>query len=171
MTLVVEDGTGISTANSYATAAEGDTYWSDRGGETVWDASSTAVKEAGLVKGTQYIETRFGHRILGSPEFTVQALEFPRLYLYDRYGVLIEGVPDKLKWATIEYGVRAISAALWNEPTMNSKGRVVVERSKVGPIEEDIRYVFNEPIAKIKPVPVADNLMRDFLLQGDTVIR
>ena len=170
-TLTVEDGTGLAAANAYISLADADTYWSDRGGDTVWDAAADAVKEAGIIKATDYIEVRFGHRFLGMPLLTTQALEFPRQYLYDRYGNLIEGVPPQLERACAEYAQRAISAALWNEPYVDTKGRRVVERNKVGPIEEDIRYVFTEPITTIKPVPAADNLLRMFMLEADRVYR
>jgi hypothetical protein len=171
MAFTVEDGTGLAAANAYISVAEGDDYFTDRGGNAIWTASPTGVKQAGIIKATDYIETRFGHRFLGSLLITTQALSFPRQYLYDRYGNLIEGLPRQLKHACAEYAVRAISAALWNEPHADPKGRRVVERNKVGPIEEDIRYVFNEPISTIKPVPVADNLLKSFMLPANTVMR
>lgn len=171
MTLTVEDGTGLANSNSYGTLANATTYFADRA-NTTWDEADDDLKTAALIRATDYIEARFGQRFLGTKLVTTQALSFPRQGLYDREGTLVEGLPSKVKQATYEYALRALSGDLWNEPLMNPKGRLVVERTKIGPIEEDIRYVFNEGISKIKPVPAADNLLSEYLFPaGNTVIR
>lgn len=64
MTLVVEDGSGLLSANSYCDAEFVDLYFSSRGIST-W-TGDTSVKEAALIKATDYIETRFGHRFGGA---------------------------------------------------------------------------------------------------------
>jgi hypothetical protein len=50
-TLVVEDGTGLSTANSYATAANGDTYHDKHYYATDWTGASTAEQGKSLHDG------------------------------------------------------------------------------------------------------------------------
>ena len=54
MALIVEDGSGLSGANSYASTAQADTYASDRG-LTAW-TGDTATKEAALIRATDYLE-------------------------------------------------------------------------------------------------------------------
>lgn len=170
MAFTVEDGTGIDGANAYAAVADADTHFTDRG-ETTWTSASTAQKQQALIKATDYIEARFGRRFLGQREFTTQDLSFPRLYLYDREGDAVEGIPDKLKKACFEYALRALSASLWNEPEMNPKGKLVTERVKVGPIEEDTRYSFIADTPQIKPVPAADRLLQEYLFPAATAVR
>jgi hypothetical protein len=67
--MIVEDGSGIVGANSFATVAEADTYFADRGGNTVWDALADADKEAALIVATDYIEKKFGTRFQGTKKF------------------------------------------------------------------------------------------------------
>ena len=47
MSIIIEDGTGVSGANAYTTAAEVTTYLTARNRETEnsWSTSSTAIKE------------------------------------------------------------------------------------------------------------------------------
>ena len=63
MALVVEDGSGLSGANSYATAAQADTYASDRG-LSAW-TGDTATKEAALIRATDYLEATYREAWLG----------------------------------------------------------------------------------------------------------
>ena len=53
MTLVIEDGTGKSNAESYISVADADTYHSNRG-NTDWAALTTAEKERLLRIATDY---------------------------------------------------------------------------------------------------------------------
>lgn len=60
MALIVETGTGSSTANSLASVADADAYHLIRD-NTAWAALTTAAKEAALVKASAYLcdEVRF----------------------------------------------------------------------------------------------------------------
>jgi len=52
LTLVKETGTGLSNANSYADAAEGDAYHEGHLYASSWTGASTGTKEAALVMAT-----------------------------------------------------------------------------------------------------------------------
>ena len=71
MALILEDGTGISGANAYTTAAAITTYLVERnrGDETGWDGVSRTEKNAAVIAATDYIETRYGLRFLGRRQF------------------------------------------------------------------------------------------------------
>lgn len=71
MTLIVEDGTGVSGANSYAPVTAVDAYLTDRNRqeENGWDDLTTPEKEANIVKATDFIEQRWGLRFLGARQF------------------------------------------------------------------------------------------------------
>jgi hypothetical protein len=102
LTLVKEDGTGLATANSYATAAEGDTYHDGHSYATDWTGAATGVKEAALVMATRLIDDYFSFE--GRKIGDTQALEFPRFDIFDRSGNLIQSstLPAALVNATAE---------------------------------------------------------------------
>lgn len=165
MAFTVEDGTGVAGANAYIAVAYADAYFAERG-ITAWTGSNT-VKEQAIVKATDFIETRWGDRFLGSPEFLDprQPLGFPRLELYDRAGQLVEGIPEKLKKATAEYALRALSGELMPDPVTDTSGAMVIgNRQKVGPIETEVTYAASSQGSTVlKPYPAADRLLSEYV--------
>ena len=172
MAFIVETGLGLATANAYASVSDADTYFEERG-EAAWTGSDEA-KEILLIKATDYIETRFGARFKGEPEFpdTPQALAFPRTGI-DGF----TGVPTCLKRAAYEYALRAKSGPLAPDPVFESNGKTLAgKRTKVGPIETDITFTQTGAGAvapTFRPYPAADALLRPLLLPsgGNRVYR
>lgn len=76
MAITVENGTGLSNANSYAAVAFADTFHTDRG-NSEWAVATTAAKEAALVRATDYIDSNYVFP--GSKLTASQALANPRL--------------------------------------------------------------------------------------------
>ena len=109
----------------------------------------------------------------GTDSFYTQPLAFPRNFLYDRRGNLVIGIPDKLKWATIEYGIRAVAAELFQDPTVDESGRSVARLlERVGPIETEVEYSEGTGIQQlIKPYPAADKWLSEYTNSGSGVIR
>ena len=70
MSIIVEDGSGIYEANSYAGLSYAHSYLHRRNRHTTWDAASMAVREAALIAATDYIDKRFGSVFLGYKKFT-----------------------------------------------------------------------------------------------------
>lgn len=167
MPLVMEDGTGLDTANAYADQTYATAYATLRG-LTAWLALAGSAQDIALVKATDYIELRFGARIPGFPLVLTQALTFPKVALYDRYGNLVTGVPDKVKRATVEYAIRASVADLAPDPEVHESGTPVSKKfEKVGPIEEQTDFmVYGVAPLRFRPYPVADRLMAEFLTAG-----
>jgi len=101
MSLVVEDGTGLSTATSYATVDEADSYHADRLHASTWTDAPAATKEAALVSATRVLDHM---TYAGLPYTTTQALQWPRCDVYDRNGnaVAVTAVPASLKSAAAE---------------------------------------------------------------------
>lgn len=67
MAFVVEDGTGIASANAYITVQQFKDYHADRG-NTLTGGSGDQQKA--IVKATDYIDKRFGRRFKGTKCFT-----------------------------------------------------------------------------------------------------
>lgn len=170
MAFVVEDGTAKADANSYATIAEADSYFADRS-NAAWTGVD-AVKQAALVKATDYIEGRFGQRFIGDKKTTSQALSWPRT---GAANFADTAIPVGLRRSCCEYAVRALSAALAPDLKVDASGlTVVATKKKVGPIETDYAVpqtgLGSTPML-FRPYPAADMLLRGLVYSASQVIR
>ena len=102
LTLVVEDGSGLSTANSYATEAQGDSYHDGHLYATSWTGATSANKEAALVMATRLLDENIDWT--GRKFDEDQALDWPRSGTSDRDGYAIDHdeIPASLANATAE---------------------------------------------------------------------
>ena len=168
MAFVAEDGTGLATANALVTVAFADEYFTDRG-IGVWTGSDT-VKQAALIKATDYVETRFGSLFYGDKKSPTQALSHPRV------NTSTGEFPVAVKRAVCEYAVRALGASLLPDPEIHASGQGLERtRSKVGPIEEETRFQYQGPGTQriiLRPYPAADILLKGLIKSSaGTVIR
>lgn len=71
MSFIVEDSSGIPSANAYASLAYILNYLTERNRATQnsWSTLSTAVQQAHAIAATDYIEGRFRSRFMGQKEF------------------------------------------------------------------------------------------------------
>ncbi len=170
MTLILEDGTGIMDANAYTDAAAFKVYHKDRG--NVFDAGGSEIEKA-IIKATDYIDRKFGGKFKGVKEFASEnELEFPRLKLFNRAGVLVTDIPNKLAWATSEYALRALTEELFLTPVVDETGlRRIGFREKTGPIEEEVKYAESTTRELDQPYPVADRLLVEYLKTANTLTR
>ena len=76
LTLIKEDGTGRTDANSYAAAADCDAYHDGHLYATAWTGATQAKKEAALVMATRLIDSQF--QFNGFRAHSEQALQWPR---------------------------------------------------------------------------------------------
>ena len=102
--LVVEDGTGLSNAASYASLAEAEAYIKDMplGVQTLWSTLDDDVKESLLIYATRILDQRV--RWHGSKAVPDSSLRWPRSYVVDRdeLPVAADIVPLAVKAATAE---------------------------------------------------------------------
>ena len=79
LTLVVEDGTGLSTANVYDDEADTETYLTDEEGLTAFAAlATTELKKRCLLRMTRLVERLVTDRVNGVPLQSDQTMLFPR---------------------------------------------------------------------------------------------
>lgn len=132
MALIVEDGTGLSNANSYVSVADARTWAADRGLTLPTD---DAVLSSYLIQATDFIgsyETQFkGERTVPA----TQALSWPRNCV-DLFGVDLPNnvIPQQLVAAQVQAAV-AITAGVVLQPNMQASDYVI--REKVGPLETE----------------------------------
>jgi len=81
VTLIKEEGTGLSDANAYASAADGDAYHDGHLYASAWTAATTANKEKALVMASRLIDGQF--QFDGSRVKETQALQWPREGCHD----------------------------------------------------------------------------------------
>ncbi|MDB5612042.1 MAG: hypothetical protein JWP25_8942 [Bradyrhizobium sp.] len=161
MPIVVEDGTAIQSANSYASEATLDAYADDR---AITLAAGDA--EAALIRGTRYIDSyraRFpGYRT----NRRLQGLEWPRIIAFTRVptggrdypysfgssdrsdsyaaflgisNILSNEIPIEIIQATCEAAIRELADPGSMQPDMDRGGQI--ERLKAGSVE--IQYGAN----------------------------
>lgn len=121
MTLIVEDGTGVSGAESYASTSYIDTYWTNRPQRTysaTWLALTTPNKEGCAREASAYIDAIWGPYYRGVRYGWVQGLLWPRTGAFDEAQSLrrpayeLPDLPACLLSAVAELAVRASAAIL-----------------------------------------------------------
>ncbi len=165
ITLVVEDGTGLSTANTYISAADADVYNANLG-RAEWDELEADEKAAALVKATQYIDTTFNW--LGLKGSRAQALQWPRhlgigtdgepLPIVDRDGYDIEGVPIEVIKATAEAAFLSLENDLFQIADPN--GKIIRDKTDV------LETQYQEETASSKPAEATIFQALNLMLRG-----
>jgi len=93
ITIILEDGTGVTSANAFESVANTATRIADLG-LTAFAALTTAQQTAAVVRGTQRIDTRLVDGASGTPTKITQGLEAPRVGWYvDRETVDSDEIP------------------------------------------------------------------------------
>ena len=156
MAFIVEDGTGVTNANSYASVAFADTYFTER---TIAGWTGTdAQKQAALIKATDYIES-FDFKGVEAEED--QALSFPR----DVFTL----IPLNLQKATVEYALISLSSELQSNDVTAGDGKVLTyDETRVGSIMEKKQYTVTGRTRN--KYPKADGLLKLFLRYSSTVV-
>ncbi|MCK5605392.1 hypothetical protein KAR91_26105 [Candidatus Pacearchaeota archaeon] len=143
MSLIVEDGTGLSTAESYISVADASTYFTARG-VTTWDSiASDALREAALRNATEYMVNEYRKRWQGVRVFQVQALDWPRQgVVVDSWSIPSDEVPETVARACAELALKAsaddLQADLTQGVIMEKVDVIEVEYDKNSP--QDVRY-------------------------------
>ena len=127
---VVEDGTGLATATSYATTAAFQQYWENRGIDM--STQTTPDMQAWLNVATSYIDLNY--RFFGAKTTPdTQALEWPRENVLDRDGNEIDDdvLPTDVTNATIELAKivkdKGVAVSLYSDDSDR------VESQRLGP--------------------------------------
>lgn len=163
MALIVEDGSGLSNAESFISVADANTYFTNRG-ITAWTGSD-AVKEQALRKATDYMQGRYGRRWKGTRKFDSQALAWPRVGVLDAddYSVSDTIVPTPVKYACAELAVRSLTTSLLPDDT--APGIKSESVSIPGPISKSVSYTGSK--SKTPYFPVVDDLVRQYMISND----
>ena len=133
MALIVEDGTGLATAESYISVADANAYFLARG-NTTWGALSDAQCEEALRKATDFMLQRYRSLWQGYRLGSTQALDWPRVDVeVDGFGVPSDEVHVLVERACAELAYRSTVADLL--PDTSSGGQVTREKVDVIEVE------------------------------------
>lgn len=156
--LIVEDGTGMPNAESYASVATADAYHARRPGANAWAALSTDQKESALIQATDYLQATYSTRWKGIRLTVDQALDWPRsAVVVDRVTLAYDQVPAQVVRATCELALRSLTQPLTADESAQ------VKSEKIGSLEvvyadgarQQTRWVLVEqllsPLIKIGP--------------------
>jgi len=160
--LVVETGTGSTTANTYISRADATAYHTIRGNEA-WADSDENDQCIALVRATQYIDERWVFQ--SKTLVTGQALQFPRFALYDRNGTNVAGtVPQEIKDAACEYALQVLGdgtgiVSLSPTPDQTDPRAITYLREKVGSLESETRYDSSNGLRTQVSYPTADRIV------------
>ena len=144
MALIVEDGTGVANADTFATVAEAQAYATKRGLDMPADEADV---EPLLIKAMDFIKS-VEERFQGVRTFDDQLLPFPRM------GVVLFGnhlpdttIPDILKEAQCRLAFDAQSIDFFP----NASGQEVIEE-QVGPLKTKYNPTGS---STVQPIPNA----------------
>src|SRR5215203_1622919 len=144
MSIVLEDGTGLSTSETYISVADCDLYHTARAQDS-WSDGSDDEKEAALRRAMAYLEGRYGPKYTGVRRYgREQALMWPRSGATDAEGwvIDIDVIPIEVVRATAEAALRELAEPGFLSPdvTAGAAGQVIREKNVVGPIETETEY-------------------------------
>lgn len=142
MTLLVEDGSCVQGAESYASAAYIKTYWTNRP-QNAFSAQMLAATDANIEgaarEASGFIDATWGPFYKGKRRGYVQGLLWPRTDALDEQGYPLPDLPVELMIAVAELAARAVSTSLAQD--LDRGG--MVKMLKAGSVE--IEYADGAP--------------------------
>lgn len=171
-TFTVEDGTGLTGANSYVSVAEAlDILFPDTARYDALNAASQGIQESALSLASSYLDTRFQWN--GTKYVTTSGLRWPRSNAYDRDGQLIDYtlVPRELKHATALVASMIVSGSASFSDAATTTQAYPITELKVDVLEVNFQVPDTEHLLQIERVPQEIKLILKGLgstVSGDT---
>jgi hypothetical protein len=162
MALVVEDGTGLTNAQSLCSVATADSYWTTRGGTLgeSWGAAVVVDKELALARASDYVRNQSRYRWRGSKKTYAQRMPWPRLGAVERDGPAIPEtvVPWQVAEAVSYLAARSVGGEDLS-PDLARGGRIVSERIDV------LSTTYGDDASPYDILQVVDGLLAPLLRQ------
>ena len=160
VTLIKEDGTGSNAnANTYASAADADTYFSKRALSNVWFGDTDINRTMALQWATRLIDV--GFEFYGRRALETQPLAWPRQDVPDRDGALggylaTNLVPAAIVAATCELAM----AVMKDDATVQPEGDRIKEFQEPAP--DSTRTVYFQAPLKQYISPLVETMLRPY---------
>jgi hypothetical protein len=156
ITLIVEDGTLVTGANTFVSLTDCDTYHEEEG-NTSWSSATTDNRLVAIVKAARYLDRHYKGRWKGTKVDQYQYMPWPRGGVYDADGfaISITCIPPAVKFAQCEAALRLLSSSM--DPDLERGGEIVKEEIDVLSIE----YSPDAPAGTV--YQVIDSLLSDLI--------
>lgn len=162
-TLIVEDGSVVTGANTYVSVADVDTYLADYGKTSdAWDSATADGKASAVLRASQIMRARYGGQWRGEKTEKTQPMQWPRKdvrdYDGDEYSNVV--VPPEVRQCQMEISLLVIAG----EAVINDKVAKPpqIKRETVGPITTE----FFEAAPGVDLFPWIDQLVSEFATVG-----
>jgi hypothetical protein len=129
ITLIVEDGTGVTSANTYTTVSGANIYFTNYG-EDAWvgaDGPTDEVKKSALLKAMRYLDNLPWKGYKYSQD---QSVSWPRSEVYDKDSRLVSdtSVPSVVVSAQCELALRCLpTSTVKIQPDLARGGKIAAE--------------------------------------------
>ncbi len=145
-TFVVEDGSGLTTSNSYCSTTAADTYHAAQGNPTDWVDADLLTKQDALRRATEALDLNFGARWNGSRSTSEQALDWPRAWCIDSAGndISSDTIPTRLAVATARAALLIVQGYDLL-PATQTTADVASESNSVGEVSRSVTYRGGKP--------------------------
>lgn len=165
MSVIVEDGTGVPGANSYASETYALAYADVRGLSL---PSDLTLLSQYLVRATEFLDTKYAFDFLGSKVSVDQSREWPRFGVYVCNQLLSESeIPTVLRDATVQM---AVAIGLGFDPTSGSEGVLgQVKKKEIGPIK--ITYTDGVEASSSDLSKTALGMLKTLIRKGSATVR
>lgn len=152
-TFVVEDGTGLATANTYCTVEDADLYHENQGDPAAWTAATTNEKREALRIATTFLDYHYGSRWAGVRGSSEQALDWPRSWATDSAGNAIDSdtVPLRLEQACAVAALLHVQGSVLLPQTQTTAG-IASESNTVGAVTRQVTYRGSKPASALFPI-------------------
>lgn len=161
MSLITEDGTGLTNSESYVSVAAATTYHANFG-NSAWLSLDIGTQEIFLRKAARDLDLIFGRSYLSTALTNSQALLWPRASYTNSDGFTVSGVPVQLANAAAELALLNSTVDVVG-PTDGS-GNVSYNLQRVGDLWT--HQQFFAPTASMAPKMRRINLMMNPLCAG-----
>lgn len=142
--LIVEDGTGLSNAESYVSVAFVDNYFNTFYSALPsypWKAQREDLKEIALRQVTSYYEFKYAIDLPGIRKTSSQNLSWPRIgALHDGSYIDSAVVPTLLKQAIAELAIKYVTDPSLFFPDRDSEAGVAEESVSIGSVSVSTKY-------------------------------
>lgn len=160
VTLIVEDGTGKSDANTLISLAAAKAYWDSRG--ISYSAYTDDALNAALVRASAFLANAFLWQGIKVNQ-RAQTMPFPRSGVFDREGwsVLQDEIPREVKDACCEIAIYEVETPGAMAPSVVLATQVKSEQ--IGPIRIEYANTFSSADASRPTLVYVNELIDQFL--------
>jgi hypothetical protein len=156
--IVVEDGTGLATANSYCSEDEASDYHENHLYKTDWTGANGTQRENALIMASRLLDEMV--KWDGSIVYTTSGLRWPRHNIWHEDGYMISStsIPSFLKNATAEFARKLLVEDRTDETNRDLRG---FKKIAIGDLKIEVDAWTAKPVMP----PSVWSIIRDYAIR------